>query len=533
MSYEVGDIINRGYKSGRFLSIEESFNANAVELVKRKIIALDSERISLVQGPPGTGKTTIFQQVISYCFDKTDRDEVFLYIAPTNKLVADMLQRIASIYRVLGKDLNDLKREVRVYGSRFKYGEFEGLRKPIDNEVKIVLSTEYQRVHESEIQKKYHLLIDEASKSPIHKPFITVSDELLEMLQESDREGIIASLNVIGDPKQAIALGDEYRGRDDLLLLTNLIRGLLPEHLKKEVDKGDIDVTVAAYQALKGTHYELLEVTRRLPYPSEVPISMGFYDGKLRAYKNAEYVLKEIEEKWNSNEAQMLKNINEDFFKVVDTLESAITTRTPIIYVHVEGKYLHDYLFNERRAKVGLLFSCAISRILGESVTAIAPYVDQQLQMRLSMYYQYGEVAKDVIGMVNFTTVHRMLGAEDSYIIAILGKENIGKSYYERTIYFMEPEIFNVQLSRHQKLIVIVGDLFKLRKEAGKIYEKLNSEEVQRFYEPSLMLKIMNLKTTVEKILEMAGVDKYKNPKKAPCSSTGNGCLFFKWDQGS
>lgn len=63
MSYEVGDIINRGYKSGRFLSIEESFNANAVELVKRKIIALDSERISLVQGPPGTGKTTIFQKL--------------------------------------------------------------------------------------------------------------------------------------------------------------------------------------------------------------------------------------------------------------------------------------------------------------------------------------------------------------------------------------------------------------------------------------------------------------------------------------
>jgi len=530
VSYEISSIINEGY--GSHFNIERSFNAKAVNLVKRKITALDSEKISLIQGPPGTGKTTVFHQVIDECFDRVDRDEVFLYIAPTNKLVADMFRRIASIYCALGKNLEDLKKEVRVYGSRFRYGAFECLRKPVDDEVRIVLSTEYQRIHESETQKRYHFLIDEASKSPIHRPFITASEKLLEALQQSDRENILASISVIGDPKQAIALGDEYKAREDLLLLTNLIRGLLSDNLKKEIDKGEIDIVDAALQELRGRFYEFLEITRRLPHPSESPISVGFYSGNLRACKNAEEVLKETEEKWNSNEARRLSNLNGDFSKAVEILESAITTKVPIIYVHVGGEYSLDYLFNEKRAKVGLIFSCAISRILGESVTVIAPYVDQQLQMKLGMHYQYGEIIGNFTRMVNFATVHRMLGAEDSHIVAILGKERVGKSYYERTVYFMEPEVFNVQLSRHQKLIIIIGDLFKLRRGARKIYrfyERL-SEETQRFYESCLKLKFKQLENTTQQILELASVGSYETLRGVPRQSIGGGCLFFRWD---
>jgi len=531
MSYEISHIIiNEGY--GKYFSIEQSFNSTAVELVERKIVSLDSERISLIQGPPGTGKTTVFHQVISRCFDRIDRNEVFLYVAPTNKLVADMLRRVASIYYTLGKNLKDLKKEVRVYGSRFRYSGFEDLRKPVDDEVRIVLSTEYQRIHESEVQKRYHFLIDEASKSPIHRPFITASEKLLSVLQQPDRESILASLNVIGDPKQAIALGDEYKAREDLLLLTNLIRGLLSEDLKKEVDSGELDITDAALQELRGSFYEFLEVTRRLPHPSESPISIGFYGGNLRAYKNAKEVLKETEEKWDSNEAQRLSSLDEELSKAVEILESAVTTKVPIIYVHVGGEYSSDYLFNERRAKVGLLLSCAISRILGENVTVIAPYIDQQLQMKLGIRYQYGKIVGDVTGIVNFATVHRMLGAEDSHIIAILGKERTGKSYYERTVYFMEPEIFNVQLSRHQKIIIIIGDLFKLRRQTRKIYkiyEKL-SEETQRFYESCLKLKFKQLETTVQEILELANVSSYETLRGVPHKSAGDGCLFFRWD---
>ncbi|MEM1738206.1 MAG: AAA family ATPase [Nitrososphaerota archaeon] len=529
MSYDVRYLINKGY-SGDF-GIERSFNITAVELVKRKIIAIDSERISLVQGPPGTGKTTVFQQVINECLDETDENEVFLYVAPTNKLVADMLARVASIYRNQEKTLEDLKKEVRVYGSRFRYGgEFEHLRKPIDDDVKIVLSTEYQRIYESEAARRYHLLIDEASKSPIHRPFITISDRLLELIQQSEKEGILESLNVIGDPKQAIALGDEYRGREDLLLLTNLIRGLLSEKLKMEVDRGEIDITEAAFQELRGTFYEFLEVTRRLPHPSETPISVGFYGGNLRAYKKADEILKEVANQWDTNEARELSNLNDDYFKTVDILNSAITTGVPIIYVHVRGDYLRDYLFNERRAKVGLLFSCAIKKILKENVTIVAPYVDQQLQMKLRMHHLYGDVLGEDIKAINFTTIHRMLGAEDSHIIAILGKERTGRLYHERTIYFMEPEVFNVQLSRHKKLLVIVGDLFKLRREAKKMYEYLSGEEPRSFQESSLKLKVKQLEMTTEQILELANISSYNTLRRVPSVSSGDGCLFFRWE---
>lgn len=529
MSYDVNYLINRGYSED--FGIEPFFNINAVELVKKKIVAIDSERISLVQGPPGTGKTTIFHQVINECLDEVDENEVFLYIAPTNKLVADMLTRVASIYRNRGRTLEDLKKEVRVYGSRFRYGEgFEHLRKPIDNNVKIVLSTEYQRIYESEADRRYHLLIDEASKSPIHRPLITISDRLLELIQQSEGEGILESLNVIGDPKQAIALGDEYRGREDLLLLTNLIRGLLSEKLKTEVDRGEIDVTEAALRELRGIFYEFLEITRRLPYPSETPISVGFYSGNLRAYKKADEVLKEIANKWDSNEARELSNLNEDYSKTVDILDSAISTGIPIIYVHVRGDYLRDYLFNERKAKVGLLFSCAIKKILKESVTVVAPYVDQQLQMKLRMQHLYGDMLGQDVRTINFTTVHRMLGAEDSHIIAVLGKERTGKLYHERTIYFMEPEVFNVQLSRHKKLLVIVGDLFKLRREAKKTYEYLSNKGSGSFQDSSLKLKVKQLEMTAEQILELANIGSYDTLRGVPSASIGDGCLFFRWE---
>jgi len=536
LSYRVGELINEGFR--KTFDIDPTYIRNAVKLVERKISAQDNERVALVQGPPGTGKTTVFHEIIRNWHEKLDKDEVMLYIAPTNKLVADMLIRIASVYYSLGKSKDDLKREVRVYGSRFKYGEFSKMRAPVDNEVRIILTTEYQRIHEL-ARKRYHLMIDEASKSPIHKPLITLSDELIHMLSSSTEDYLLESLNVIGDPKQAIALGEEYKGRKDLLLLLNLMRSLLPEELREEVDEGVMDITDAAHEALKGKYYEFLEVTRRIPAPSESPISIGFYSGKLRAYRSACEVLKELENKWNPNYARQLRGESEEFSKVVDLIEEAITAGLPMIYVHVSGgkwrSYLFpDILFDERRARIGLLFAKTISMVLGENVTIVSPYVDQQLQMKLRIRYEYEGAIKPMEegGRISFNTIHRMLGAEDSHIVAVLGKEYSSFSHGDRTIYFLEPELLNVQFSRHKSCLIIIGDIFLLRRMAEQMLEKYQqpSRESHGFFESYTKFEYEQLKRTAERILEMANVSSFKTLRRIPQKSIGDGCIFYRWD---
>jgi len=63
-----------------------------------------------------------------------------------------------------------------------------------------------------------------------------------------------------------------------------------------------------------------------------------------------------------------------------------------------------------------------------------------------------------------------MLGGEDDIIISLLGKEWSARANYDEgeTIYFREPENLNVQLSRHRLMLIVIGNLQKLRNSAAK-----------------------------------------------------------------
>jgi hypothetical protein len=168
-----------------------------------------SRDVALVQGPPGTGKTTVFESAINASVDHMSGGTTMVYMAPTNRLVAEMLEKVAFVYKCLGKSKGDIANDVRVYGSQFNFGPtYAKMNLAPDSQVKLVITTEYQRVFASrERISSYHLLIDEASKSPLHSPFIALADSLLTY-----RGDALASINVIGDPQQAITLNEEYRG---------------------------------------------------------------------------------------------------------------------------------------------------------------------------------------------------------------------------------------------------------------------------------------------------------------------------------
>ena len=169
---------------------------------------MSSRNVALVQGPPGTGETTVFESVVNASVDGMGGGVTMVYMAPTNRLVREMLEKVAYVYKVLGKARGDLANEVRVYGSQFYFGPTYGkMNLAPDNQVNLIHTTEYQRIFAPrERASSYHLLIDEASKSPLHAPFIALADSLLTYRGEA-----LASINVIGDPQQAIMLNEEYR----------------------------------------------------------------------------------------------------------------------------------------------------------------------------------------------------------------------------------------------------------------------------------------------------------------------------------
>ena len=132
----------------------------------------------MIQGPPGTGKSTAIDFAIINLF--RDSDFTILYVAPTNKLVYERASKLIS-YLKNYEDLKSIPKIMRIYGSAFVYdGEAEGFRDPLNDDVRIILSTEYQRTYiESGEMKEIVVIVDEASKSPIARPFITLARSVI------------------------------------------------------------------------------------------------------------------------------------------------------------------------------------------------------------------------------------------------------------------------------------------------------------------------------------------------------------------
>jgi len=511
MTYILDDLFDRGRRQ-RIEYLQHDSFLKATELVAN---GLRNGGVSLVWGPPGTGKTTTFLSAIEReMFNVVEGNDIILYIGPTNHLVAEMYSKLAGLYKKLQLEEKDFIKQVRVYGSQFNFKNYafrEQIKEASDG-TRFILTTSYQIPYLQGLKniERVHILVDEASKSPIHVPFIPLVQEFTNYLQTGDERA--SSLSILGDPNQAIGI-DELRGRKDLLLFLRLIGGLLREekldyHNTQEILKN-------AHKHLSGKYLAVLDTTFRLPAPSEEPISHGFYESILKA----KYTAKErLEGLWEGARAKKLRSIDNTFEPVVKVLEEALTTNRPLIYVHVKRRSPYkDYygeLFDQKRAEVGLYFAAALAYITQESVSVVTTYNDQAFHMK-NLY------ARDFRGMpervkVSFMTTHKALGSEDEHIVAILGKEYFGGSGWdeEKTIYYAEPEVFNVQLSRHKKTLIVVGDLQLMYNRINKLHSKLGH------------VMYNNLKTTAGKIIELCGGEIHKgrlNP------GDGDGGVMHIW----
>ena len=277
------------------------------------------------------------------------------------------------------------------------------------------------------------------------------------------------------------------------------------------------DILSMATSRLKGRDLSILDITYRLPSPSEQPISCGFYNAVLRSRFRASEVLEGI---WNQNQVRQLTSNDETFKKVTDILEDAITTDRPIIYVHATDRWPYDdypgELYDQKRALIGLYYATALACITGESVSVITTYSDQAHHMKNLFNHNFRTLTTEEV-KVNFLTTHKALGSEDKHIIAILGKEYHPSTILsDETIYYAEPEVFNVQLSRHRKTLVVVGNLQRMINTISKIHSLFGHRSYQ------------NLKITAEQILNLCGAE--IKSKQLRRTRTGEGGVIHIWD---
>lgn len=551
-SYDLGKVYESVTRTAYGFSYDIGLFRNAYELLDRTI---DNRSIGLVQGPPGTGKTTLLGSIINERVknDAIDHDELFLIIAPTNDLVVDISRRIfSSYYSLYGTSSKTrILEEVRVYGSRLSARdkpEFKKLFESVDRDVKIVITTSYQMPYiRGESKNTVHLLIDEAGASPVHKSFIPSTNILRSIERGEDLD--IGSFSLVGDPMQAISLGGlDPSDKNRILIMTNVIRGLL------DIQGSSSDPSLTslymllktAYERLRGRFLEMLYTTQRLPMPSEEPISHAYYFDQLKSRR--EPIMDPLRDCGEKILKNLLNNTRQDsgfeskLNRVARGIDDALYSDNghikPIIYVETALEKSAglsyddvDLNLNINRAIISSIYAALLKAITGLGVTVLSPYVDQTIQTRNMIFWRIAGKIIDYIPLdcrkyfeiqlrrVNFTTVHKFLGKEDDIIIATLGKEYKSKSRspFMDTIYFSQPEILNVQFTRHRKLLVIVGNLPRLYK-----YTKDAKEGDTHF----------PIKKFLEKFEEISGLEFKGRPLKSVEFETDSSeCLVFdQWE---
>ncbi|RLI79708.1 hypothetical protein DRP04_08890 [Archaeoglobales archaeon] len=445
---------------------------------QRKAAKLMKETISgdvnlaAVQGPPGTGKTSVveaFAKEQISDFVTSSENELILYIAPTNHLVFEAFRRITAQLIRAGYDIQSILKILRVYGSKIKLrergqisigdtaidgSELNRLMGPIDNDVRIVFATEFQRISSrlgEFIPEKTHIVADEASKSPYFRVFLP----LAERIARNPDDFYPYSLLVLGDPQQAITVPEEFKEMNVPLLMKLVDRILTANDMKDDC-------------------WIMLDTTFRLPRPSEDPISYGFYNGKLTAQYSARQRMSLIIDSVLDNFDNILRSLDRAGFNiksyhlqtVVNAIEEAVSSASPIIVINTHPFRRGD-TFDAERVKLTFLTS-AIFQMASRfsnydfSVTTTAPYCD----IVDSVSFKFRKIRG--LRKPRAVTVQSIIGGESDVIIAALGKEweSVEVHYYPTdemaTIYKREPELLNVQLSRHRSVLVIVGNIEKL-----------------------------------------------------------------------
>ena len=275
--------------------------------------------------------------------------------------------------------VNNLKEEVKVYGSKFDFDGYAQMNGIIDKNTKIVITTNYQRVFNKIESGEYHILIDEASKSPLHIPFQSMANEILK------EKAINGSISIVGDPKQAISLSEYYRGnRKRFLMMEYFLRGLMGINATDMISDGDI--LIRAKKELGEKRFVFLDTTFRLPGPTHNAISNGYYDRQLKAKKDVKAL--NIIDKIDKTVLTKLKDENSLLQKVGNTIQNAIESSMGMCLFLDENKNsykeIEGLLYDQKRGEYGVAAAVINAAITGEPTAVISTYVDQYLQMRMS-----------------------------------------------------------------------------------------------------------------------------------------------------
>ena len=515
--YIVRELISQGLKSSPVYYNLNSSQDRAVSIINK---AYDNRGVGLVQGPPGTGKTSVIVSSLKRLISKIDKNEVLVYVAPTNELVKDVALKIVPLLKeVLGiTDEKGIYKAIRIFGSDFDYRGAQETRAPVDKDVKVILTTDYQKFYISykEAESKgfsFSFLVDEASKSPIYRFLTPIAMELIKA-EKFDLDISIDSLSVVGDPMQAIAKKSVYKTHREYLLMVNILRNMLV-NIDPSLASQLSDSSINLYDIIQQNssilsrleNFVILDVTYRLPSPSHMIISRGFYDDRLSANEGVEKRLVYRDD--------LVKSIGWDFIsssEVAKTINDAVDSGIGVVYIDVKKSAYTDFKgenIDRRRAYRAIEAAIAASIVTGKSTMIIPVYRDMVNYIRFIMmvedkYAKYVRALRDYDIEINVMTAHSLLGAEDENVVLVLGKEYLPKDsdIYTSTMYFAEPEIFNVQFSRHKALLIIVGHLERLYKRSKEV---ITSVSIRGTLGSVLKFNSKLLKNASETALELCG----------------------------
>jgi len=441
--YDIGALLNRNYSGPSQQYYEILFGASPYKELKERVeeILAGNQAVVVAPGVPGAGKTTFYAYILAkYLKDEICRESInfnylYIYIAPTNDLVRDFIEKFLRFLRgTFGVECRPeiLSRRIRVYGSKVSAPSYPQLLKAIDDEVLLVASTDWQRVAARILTRKEQIyLIDEASRMTFTRFFVSIADAIAK----GNTKGDIRGFSVIGDENQAVGLEEEER------------RFLLLSSIREIAEKGSDRVYIVP-----------LNVSWRLPEDTARPIKFGFYNGDLIGRGTPFKVNPEDE----IIRTLMREKLCQKYSKYIwDILQ--IASRYPLVHVELGEHFRIGEKFDEKRAELGWCLAYVLSGLVGNrQVSVVVPYTQMAFAIRILRPPQNVRVA----------TIASYLGREDDIIISIFGKEQVSQC---NTYYLKDPYTFNVQLSRQRNALFTIGsaDILKMSAEyCIKISEK-------------------------------------------------------------
>jgi len=514
---------------------------DAVEISKKAILHEGDLPIAGIRGPPGTGKTKVMEGLVhnEEVMDELLNGKKFIYVAPTNELTTSGLARaLRPIIQILGgsePSIDKILSKIRIYGSAIPSPCFgnelnelkmvagvsddvlkKTLKKMVSggiDDATFIFTTSYQSVSSKMrgSDYKFVLFIDEASKMPFHLPFNPLSDAQLTALAQGN-PGVLHGLVIVGDERQAVAVGPEYQGYGKYLLALPKIEKILREKGSRQ--------------------FMTLDTTFRLPEPTQQPIGEGFYEDtgiQLKAIEDAE---KRLENRlrnidWEERLSGCRNRVSDKgnlWNMVTGSVESALSSLIPVIIVNTKNIIGAGENSEPVRVRLAAYYAISLKCLLGNSVgiSVIAPYIDLVEDAR----YYLRKIGGAKVN-IRFLTVQSMLGGEDDIIISLLGKEwSAGANDDEgETIYFREPENLNVQFSRHRLMLIVIGNLQKLRNSAAKAAQIGGLR--------GLHTEASRIRKTIDTLLGLAGISANENKQVRNLEpyKEGEHAIFMKVDQ--